>query len=129
MRHRCRHSRPESRASAWHGRIRIPVAMERWFRVLPISRTGCNAELTLTPSISTVSRRSLAATLVAIRTEPGPRWGNGSAIPAEASIGHRFHTDAREFDWAARIGAILHDAGRSFTSRAALKPRIPGLAK
>src|SRR5262245_57965434 len=89
-RRRCRHSRPESRASAWRGRIRIPVAMDRWFRVLPMSRTGCNADLTLTPSISTVSRRSPAATLVAIRTEPGPRWGNGSAIPAEASVSHRF---------------------------------------
>src|SRR5258708_26566160 len=90
MRRRCRRSKPESRASAWRGRIRIPVAMDPWFRVLPISRTGCNADLTLTPSTSTVSRRSPAATLVAIRTEPGPRWGNGSAISAEASIGHRF---------------------------------------
>src|SRR5260221_2700407 len=90
MRRRCRRSKPESRASAWRGRIRIPVAMDPWFRVLPISRTGCNADLPLTPSPSTVSRRSPGATLVAIRTEPGPRWGNGSAISAEASIGHRF---------------------------------------
>src|SRR5262249_1283695 len=55
---------------------------DRWFRVLPISPTGCSADLTLTPFISTASHRSPAAMRVAIRTEPGPRWGDGSAMPA-----------------------------------------------
>src|SRR5258708_20542090 len=121
MRRRCRRSKPESRASAWRGRIRIPVAMDPWFRVLPISRTGCNADLTHTPATSTFSRRSPAATLVAIRTEPGPRWGNGSAISAEASIGHRFtptRASSRRAHWRhpARRRAKLHVASRAETS-------------
>src|SRR5262249_44602638 len=50
----------------------------------PISPTDCNAGHTLTPSISTASRKSHAATRVAIPTAPGPRWADGSTTPAAA---------------------------------------------
>src|SRR5262245_4363826 len=85
MRRRCRRSKPESRVWRWRGRIRIPVVMDRWFPVPPISPTDCNVGRTPTPSISTASRKSHAATLAAIPTAPGPRWADGRTTSAAAS--------------------------------------------
>ena len=61
-------------AVAW--RNRIPAATARWFPAPPISRTGCSAGNTPTPSTSTGVRKWRAVPPVAIRTAPGPRWAD-----------------------------------------------------
>src|SRR5262249_9270088 len=68
----------------------------------PMSPTDCNAGRTPTPSTSTASRRSHAATLAAIRTARGPRWADARTIPAAASAHGRIYDKVAR----ARLGCV-----------------------